>query len=211
MYFKSASFCKECLEDKNVIGNFAWRKPDLFPYRKKVPKAWKASCVFVYTKTRFDPGVTPVVKSLARPTTVFRGMGRNSPYEMTTLPKKTKQLHFRLTEDDFNSLRERSAPFSSMSEFVAQAIKEFSNTSMKENLQSRRRLAEIYKRFDEKLAHLGGNLNQAMRRINESAKAGYPFDAIFSSDFMPRVEELYILYMDLRKELQELTQTRLNK
>lgn len=138
-------------------------------------------------------------------------MGRNSPCKMTTLPKKTKRLYLRLTEEDFNAIREKSAPFSGMSAFVAQAIKEFSNTSMKENLQSRRRLAEIYKQFDEKLAHVGGNLNQAMRRINESAKAGYPFDAIFANDFMPRVEELYILYMDLRKELQELTQTRLRK
>ena len=98
-----------------------------------------------------------------------------------------------------------------MSEFVAQAIKEFSNTSMKENLENRNRLAEIYRRFDEKLAHVGGNLNQAMRRINETAKAGRSFDAIFQYDFMPRVEELYILYMDLRKELQELTEKGLRR
>lgn len=166
---------------------------------------------FCVHKSSISPLCNPSGQIACRADYRRPGNGSQLPFEMTTLPKKTKQLHFRLTEEDFNSLRERSAPFSSMSEFVAQAIKEFSDTSMKENLESRKLLAEIYRQFDEKLAHVGGNLNQAMRRINETAKAGYSFDAIFQYEFMPKVEDLYILYMNLRKELQELTEKRLKK
>lgn len=124
---------------------------------------------------------------------------------MTTLPKKTKRLYLRISEEDFNAIRKKSAPFSSMSAFVLQAINDYNDTSVRENLLFRTRLVEFYRQLDEKLGHLGGNLNQAMRRINECAKAGYPFDAIFVNEYLPRVEDLYILYTELRKELQELT------
>lgn len=92
-----------------------------------------------------------------------------------------------------------------MSAFIKEAVKEFSNSSIKENLESRKELTETYKKIDEKLAHVGGNLNQAMRRINESAKAGYPFDGIFKEYFIPSMQDTYNVCMELRKEIFDIT------
>lgn len=125
--------------------------------------------------------------------------------------KKTKEIHFRVTAEEYKYISEKADTFSSITSYVMSAIKECSNTSIRENLESRKQLAEIYKKFDEKLAHVGGNLNQAMRRINEAANAGYPYNRLLSDEFMPRVQECYALSMEMRKELLELTKNCLKR
>lgn len=72
MRFKSASFYEECLEDKNVIGNFACRNPDPISLSKRLLRLGKQVVLLYAQKFRFIPCVTPVVKSLAQPTTVVR-------------------------------------------------------------------------------------------------------------------------------------------
>lgn len=118
---------------------------------------------------------------------------------------KTRRLYIRLSEEEIAEIKRRSSQFDSMSHFVKEAIKEFSDTTITEKLETRKRLAELYKSIDEKLAHVGGNLNQAMRRINESAKANLPYNAIMQNDFMPRVQECYQLCLQLRRELEDIT------
>lgn len=137
----------------------------------------------------------------------YRRLGEWSklPILIIMTNKKTKRLYIRLTEEELEAIREKSFKFSNMSAFIKEAVKEFSNSSIKENLELRKELTDTYKRLDEKLAHVGGNLNQAMRRINESAKAGYPFDAILKNDFMPNMHDTYNLCMEIRKQLFEIT------
>lgn len=121
------------------------------------------------------------------------------------LRNKTRQINLRLTEDQYADLKRRSCQFDTMTHFINEAIKEFSDTTITEKLETRKRLAELYKSIDEKFAHIGGNLNQAMRRINEAAKANLPYGAIMQNDFMPRVEDSYQLCLQLRRELEEIT------
>ena len=121
------------------------------------------------------------------------------------IKNKTRRLYIRLTEDQFNEIRRRSEPFQTMSAFINAAITEFSDTSAREKLESRKRLADLFSRFDEKLAHLGGNLNQAMRRINENVKVDTSFHSLLMNDYMLRMGECHSLLIMLRKELYDIT------
>lgn len=118
---------------------------------------------------------------------------------------KTRQINLRLSNEDLIQIKKRSSQFDTMTHFINEAIKEFSDTTVTEKLETRKKLAELYKALDEKLAHVGGNLNQAMRRINESAKANLPYGSIMLKELMPKVQDCYQLCLQLRHELEEIT------
>lgn len=124
--------------------------------------------------------------------------------------KKTKEIHFRLSEDEYRKIADRSKKFDSITNFLMRAIEEFSNVNAAENVENRKNIAKFYAKMDEKLAHVGGNLNQAMKRINEAAVAGIPYYALMQNQLMPRVKECYDLCNEIRKDTLELTRKVLN-
>ena len=119
--------------------------------------------------------------------------------------KKTKQLHFRISEDDFNEIRKRASKFQSVSHFVISAIKDFGDATIREKMYACSRLSEYYSSTDQKLAHIGGNLNQAMKRVNEAAKVAHPTQALILEGLIPEIRECSNICLDLRKELRSIT------
>lgn len=119
--------------------------------------------------------------------------------------KKDRQINIRLSSDELEFLKSHSAGFSSMSHFVKEAIKEFSGQSPKQRLEARKKVADYFSSIDNQLAHIGGNLNQAMHRCNEAAKAGLPVSSIILSKVYPEVKECYAFLLDMRKSLHTLT------
>lgn len=119
--------------------------------------------------------------------------------------KKTKRLFIRVSEEQYQLIKKRSIPFKSITSFVIAALNEFSDSSAKDRIEQRIRLTEIYLKLDEKMAHVGGNLNQAMHRINESAKIGRPYDVLIYTEILPRINELYDLCNELRVQVGKAT------
>lgn len=92
-----------------------------------------------------------------------------------------------------------------MTNFINHAIKEFSDSSTKDRLVAAKQLAMLYSSIDSKLAHVGGNLNQAMRRINETAAAGQPLGVLLKAELAPKVGECMELCSELRLHLRDVT------
>lgn len=111
-----------------------------------------------------------------------------------------------MTRSQYDEVKRRSSAFSSMTHFVNQAIKEFSDTTAKDKLKASEELAKLYAAIDAKLAHVGGNLNQAMRRINESAIAGIDYSILLRTRLLPEVENCIALCIEIRKSLIDITQ-----
>lgn len=120
---------------------------------------------------------------------------------------KTSRLYIRLTAEEHAAIRKRALKFQSMSHFVSAAIMEFSDTSARERQESNAHLTELYTAIDSKLGHVGGNLNQAMKRINETAMAGHPINALLRDPLLPTVKQCYELCLEIRKQLFNITKT----
>lgn len=119
--------------------------------------------------------------------------------------KKTKRYEIRLTEVEFAEIRKRAEKFNSISHFLHSAINEFSDSTIKDKMDARKHLSDWYVRADTHLAHIGGNLNQAMRRVNEASKVGHPTHGLIMSGLMPDIRECYKVCTELRKELMMIT------
>lgn len=123
----------------------------------------------------------------------------------STMEKKTKIVKLRLTPSQLEGIKSRSKPFGTMSNFIVQALNEFSDSTAKEKIEVSKRLAELYVSIDAKLAHAGGNLNQAMRRINEINQAGLDYSSLLKDKLLPEVQSCTSLCIEVRKLLSDIT------
>ncbi len=119
--------------------------------------------------------------------------------------KKTKRIYLRVSEDLLKAIKKRAYRFQSLTQFIFAAIDAFEDTTIQDQMDSRNRLTQYYSKTDEKLAHIGGNLNQAMRRVNEAAKVSAPTQALILNSLLPEIRQCLQLCIQLRKELTELT------
>ena len=119
--------------------------------------------------------------------------------------KKTRRYGIRLTEAEFKEIRKRSERFQSISHFLLSAVNEFSDSTIKEKMEVRKRLSDFYVKAETHLAHIGGNLNQAMRRVNEAAKVAHPTQGRILTGLMPEIRDCYKVCTELRKELMNIT------
>lgn len=121
------------------------------------------------------------------------------------MENKTCILKVRVTPSDMKEIRYRAQYFGTMSNYVHQALKEFSDTTSKQKLEMSKTLAEKYSDLDYKLAHIGGNLNQAMRRVNERAIAGITYDSLMYDTVLPEILNCIDLCHMVRAALKDVT------
>ena len=121
------------------------------------------------------------------------------------MKRKTAFIQIRLTDAEREEIKRKSLPFGSMSNYILQALKEFSDTSSLDRLRAAKTVADCYVDLDAKLAHVGGNLNQAMKHVNECAKTGIDISDKLVDVVLPEVHACRQLCADIRKTIYSLT------
>lgn len=111
----------------------------------------------------------------------------------------------RVTPTTYMKIVGKSEPFGSISNYLEQAVSEFSDATARDKLAAATKLAEIFVRLDSNLAHIGGNLNQAMHRINENAIAGLPNSHLLLNKALPEIQACKELCDSVRLEIRQLT------
>lgn len=119
--------------------------------------------------------------------------------------KKTKRINIRVTEDEFTEIRKRAKKFQSLTQFIMTSIQSFEDNTIQERMEERKKLTMYYSKADEILGHIGGNLNQAMRRVNEAAKISLPTQSLILNGLIPVISQCNDICMKLRKDLYEIT------
>lgn len=118
--------------------------------------------------------------------------------------QRNKYFQLRLTERELNAIKTDSAAYSSVSHYIRCAIAEYSNVNSKEKLDMIIRLSEFYNKWSAELGHMGGNLNQTVKRANELAVAG-----LLSEDDIGklalRVKDIQVTLNHIRRELYAIT------
>lgn len=119
--------------------------------------------------------------------------------------KKTKRINIRVTEDEFTEIRQRAKKFQSLTHFIMTSIQSFEDNTIQERMEERKKLTMYYSKADEILGHIGGNLNQAMKRVNEAAKISIPTQSLILNGLLPVISQCNDICLRLRKELYEVT------
>ena len=72
-------------------------------------------------------------------------------------------------------------------------------------------MVSLYKKHQDELSWLGGNLNQAVKRANELAKVGKLDQFYYSNLLYPRIKEIQELICEIKDEQQEIVKKLIRK
>lgn len=89
------------------------------------------------------------------------------------MANKTKIIKLRLTEEEYLKLKERSHKYNGkISSLIRSALAQLDDRQAREKFQVIDAYIKYWQENENELRHIGGNFNQAMKRINELAVVG---------------------------------------
>ena len=80
--------------------------------------------------------------------------------------QRTKYIKVRMTPEEVQQFKEKSASYSSVSHYIRSALAEYSNIGTKRQLELINDLGLFYRKYQNELSWAGGNLNQSVKRAN---------------------------------------------
>lgn len=111
----------------------------------------------------------------------------------------------RLTEAEAEFIREKSKGYASVSQYLRDAIAEFSDTDAKRRLELINELGQFYREYHNELFHLSANLNQVVKRVNELAVAGLLSKSYLEKTVIPAVRSIGGIVSAIRNALLDVT------
>jgi Sec-independent protein translocase protein TatA len=119
--------------------------------------------------------------------------------------KRTRYIKIRMTREEMERIKEKSASYTSVSHFIRSAVAEHSGVGAKQKLELIRELGGFYREFRNGLSHVGGNLNQSVKRANELSSAGLLPSGYVTEVLMPAILETRNTLDGIKKELDAIT------
>lgn len=119
--------------------------------------------------------------------------------------KRTRYVKIRMTREEMERIKEKSASYTSVSHFIRSAVAEHSNVNARRKLELIQELGDFYREYRNRLSHIGGNLNQSVRRANELSAAGLLPPGYITEVLMPAILETRNTLNGIKKELDAIT------
>lgn len=123
---------------------------------------------------------------------------------------RNKYIKVRMTPEEVREFKEKSAEYKTVSHYVRKALEEYSNVSVKQQLELMQELSSFYRRYQGELSHIGGNLNQTVKRTNELAVAGLLPPSYIREVLFPVIRDTQESVNGIKRQLDILT-SRINK
>ena len=120
--------------------------------------------------------------------------------------QRNKYIKVRMTPEEVRAFKEKSAEYKTVSHYVRKALEEYSNVSIRRQLELMQELGSFYRRYQSELSHIGGNLNQAMKRANELAVAGLLPSSYIREVLLPVIRDTQDAVNWIKRQLDILTQ-----
>ena len=124
--------------------------------------------------------------------------------------QRNKYIKVRMTPEEVRAFKEKSADYKTVSHYVRKALEEYSNVSVKQQLELMQELSSFYRRYQGELSHIGGNLNQTVKRANELAVAGLLPQSYIREVLLPVIRDTQETVNGIKRQLDILT-SRINK
>lgn len=124
--------------------------------------------------------------------------------------RRIKRIELRLTEAEAEFIREKSKDYRSVSQYIRDAVAEFSDTDAKRRLELINELGKFYRENHNELFHLSANLNQVVKRANELAVAGLLSKSYLEKTVIPVIQGIEGTVLVIRSALLDVTKTASN-
>ena len=115
-----------------------------------------------------------------------------------------------MTPEEVRAFKEKSADYKAVGHYVRKALEEYSNVSIRRQLELMQELGSFYRRYQSELSHIGGNLNQVVKRANGLAVAGLLPPSYIREVLFPVIRDTQESVNGIKRQLDILT-SRINK
>ena len=124
---------------------------------------------------------------------------------------KYKRIEIYLNEKDAALFEKKAVHYKNWGPFIRDAVKQFNDKGTVRKLDALNEMVSLYKKHQDELSWLGGNLNQAVKRANELAKVGKLDQFYYSNLLYPRIKEILELICEIKDEQQEIVKKLIRK
>ena len=114
--------------------------------------------------------------------------------------QRNKYIKVRMTPEEVRAFKEKSAEYKTVSHYVRKALEEYSNVSVRRQLELMQELG-----YQGELSHIGGNLNQVVKRANELAVAGLLPPSYIREVLLPVIRDTQDAVNGIKRQLDTLT------
>lgn len=126
------------------------------------------------------------------------------------MANKTKRLWIRLSPEEDALFKQKASHYNNVSAMIRDAVRQFNDIGTVRKIEALNEMAALYKKFQQDLAWLGGNFNQAMKRANELAIGGELSQEYYERVIMPQITHI-LQFLEKVKDEQHKIITKLIK
>jgi hypothetical protein len=111
-----------------------------------------------------------------------------------------KRIEIYLSPKDAALFEKKAIHYKNWGPFIRDAVKQFNDIGILRRIDALNEMTALYKKYQQELSWIGGNLNQAIKRANELAIIGELTQSYFEDILSPQVREIQELICDIKDE-----------
>lgn len=115
-----------------------------------------------------------------------------------------KRIEIYLSPKDAALFEKKAVHYKNWGPFIRDAVKQFNDIGILRRIDALNEMTALYKKYQQELSLIGGNLNQVVKRANELAIIGKLDQFYYSNLLYPRIMEIQELICDIKGEQQEI-------
>ena len=115
-----------------------------------------------------------------------------------------KRIEIYLSPKDAALFEKKAILYKNWGPFIRDAVKQFNDIGTHRKIEALNEMTGLYKKYQQELSWIGGNLNQVVKRANELAIIGKLDQFYFSNLLYPRIMEIQELICEIKDEQQQI-------
>ena len=101
-----------------------------------------------------------------------------------------KRIEIYLSPKDAALFEKKAVHYKNWGPFIRDAVKQFNDIGILRRIDALNEMTALYKKYQQKLSWIGGNLNQTAKRANELAIIGKLDQFYYDNLLYPRIMEI---------------------
>ena len=111
-----------------------------------------------------------------------------------------KRIEIYLSPKDAALFEKKAIHYKNWGPFIRDAVKQFNDIGILRIIDALNEMTALYKKYQQELSRIGGNLNQVVKRANELAIIGKLDQFYYDNLLYPRIMEIQKLICDIKDE-----------
>ena len=111
-----------------------------------------------------------------------------------------KRIEIYLSPKDADLFEKKAILYKNWGPFIRDAVKQFNDIATLRRIDALNEMTALYKKYQQELSWIGGNLNQAVKRANELAINGKLPQSYFDDVLFPQVREILEVICEIKDE-----------